>query len=468
MPAAIAPLRGGARALSEQDAARLRLSRRAAEGRPQRRGRHVLRAAARPFHARRTAAPDSRRAPMRRWTSRCSQHRHQAEYYAWQGNLKGAIDQFELASKAGDGNFYELPTSTRGCATLRRKSPTSSKAGFGRSELIPLPVPGIRDCPDLAGASPATASRRFGSVTTSRHGEPRAAAIAVPGGKPMKILVVDDHPLIQQALALTPPADPRRGRGAAPRSTAPQTLTALARHPDCTLVLLDLALPGAHGLDLLAELRRDYPRLPIVVLSATHDRATVGAALAAGARGYVAKTASAGGAARRDPHGARRRTRRHLRPGAPRPQFPAFPGAGARPHAAAGRRAAAAVQGQAQQADLPRPAAVRRARSRSTSARSCARSTSTRARRRSSSSRARGVDVDALAARTDARRRVAAVAMSPCAPPGAARARPRRPGGDALRARPPDVAVDGPGRADLVRGHVAARSSPPPMLAWSR
>ena len=57
-------------------------------------------------------------------------------------------------------------------------------------------------------------------------------------------------------------------------------------------MLLDLALPGARGLDLLAELRHDHPQLPIVVLSATHDRATVGAALAAGARGYVSKTAS--------------------------------------------------------------------------------------------------------------------------------------------------------------------------------
>ena len=71
-----------------------------------------------------------------------------------------------------------------------------------------------------------------------------------------------------------------------------QTLTLLARHPDCDLVLLDLTLPGARGLDLLAELRRDRPLLPIVVLSATHDRATVGAAIAAGARGFIAKTAS--------------------------------------------------------------------------------------------------------------------------------------------------------------------------------
>ena len=107
----------------------------------------------------------------------------------------------------------------------------------------------------------------------------------------MKILIVDDHPLILHALEqVLPQLDHRlevfgaRDRG--------ETLTLLARHPDCALVLLDLTLPGARGLDLLAELRRDRPQLPIVVLSATHDSATVGAAIAAGARGFVAKTAT--------------------------------------------------------------------------------------------------------------------------------------------------------------------------------
>ena len=107
----------------------------------------------------------------------------------------------------------------------------------------------------------------------------------------MKILVVDDHPLIQQALAHALPAL----HGAIDVLAAvdrEQALTALARHPDCALVLLDLTLPGAHGLDLLAQLRRDFPLLPVVVLSATHDRATVGAAMAAGAQGYIAKTST--------------------------------------------------------------------------------------------------------------------------------------------------------------------------------
>jgi DNA-binding NarL/FixJ family response regulator len=108
----------------------------------------------------------------------------------------------------------------------------------------------------------------------------------------MKILVVDDHPLIVHALTEVLPGldDDLDILAAANRD---ETLALLARHPDCAMVLLDLALPGVHGLDLLAELRRSFPFLPIVVLSATHDRATIGAALAAGARGFIAKTADA-------------------------------------------------------------------------------------------------------------------------------------------------------------------------------
>lgn len=108
----------------------------------------------------------------------------------------------------------------------------------------------------------------------------------------MKILIVDDHPLILSALSqLLPQLDrPVTVYGAADRD---ETYAMLAAHPDIVLVLLDLALPGTRGLEILGRLRRDFPRLPIAVLSATHDRATVESALAAGARGFIAKTASA-------------------------------------------------------------------------------------------------------------------------------------------------------------------------------
>ncbi len=107
----------------------------------------------------------------------------------------------------------------------------------------------------------------------------------------MKILVVDDHPLVQQALTHLLP---HLGRAVQVIGTGDpgEAYAALAAHPDCRLLLLDLALPGTRGLELLAALRRDFPRLPIAVISATHDRGTVDAALRAGARGFIAKTAS--------------------------------------------------------------------------------------------------------------------------------------------------------------------------------
>jgi DNA-binding NarL/FixJ family response regulator len=108
----------------------------------------------------------------------------------------------------------------------------------------------------------------------------------------MKILVVDDHPLVLSALSQLLPqvGCPVSVLGAVDRDEA---YALLAAHPDCALLLLDLALPGTRGFELFGALRRDFPRLPIAVLSATHDRATVEAALAAGARGFIAKTASA-------------------------------------------------------------------------------------------------------------------------------------------------------------------------------
>ncbi len=107
----------------------------------------------------------------------------------------------------------------------------------------------------------------------------------------MKLLVVDDHPLIVSALThLLPQLDrPVSVLGAADRDEA---YALLAAHPDVALVLLDLALPGNRGLEVFGRMRLDFPRLPIAVLSATHDRATVASVLAGGARGFIAKTAS--------------------------------------------------------------------------------------------------------------------------------------------------------------------------------
>lgn len=107
----------------------------------------------------------------------------------------------------------------------------------------------------------------------------------------MKILVVDDHPLILGALAaLLPQLDDTIVVRAA--AGASEAVAILDGEPDVRLVLLDLGLPGQRGQDLLADFLLDYPGVPVVILSATHDDATVTAALAAGAHGFIAKTAS--------------------------------------------------------------------------------------------------------------------------------------------------------------------------------
>ena len=48
-------------------------------------------------------------------------HRHQAEYYAWLGNLGGAVVQLELAVKAGDGDFYQASVAERRLRDLRQE-----------------------------------------------------------------------------------------------------------------------------------------------------------------------------------------------------------------------------------------------------------------------------------------------------------------------------------------------------------
>jgi predicted Zn-dependent protease len=48
-------------------------------------------------------------------------HRHQAEYFAWAGNLRAAVLQMELAAKAGDGDFYQYSVVETRLRTLRRE-----------------------------------------------------------------------------------------------------------------------------------------------------------------------------------------------------------------------------------------------------------------------------------------------------------------------------------------------------------
>ena len=107
----------------------------------------------------------------------------------------------------------------------------------------------------------------------------------------MKVLLIDDHPLILTALqgviqgigthvSVVGVAGARAAR------------EALAADPGFDLVLLDLRLGDADGFELLVELRNGWPAIPVVVVSASDHSADVIRAIDLGAMGFVPKRAS--------------------------------------------------------------------------------------------------------------------------------------------------------------------------------
>lgn len=107
-----------------------------------------------------------------------------------------------------------------------------------------------------------------------------------------KMLVIDDHPLVVSALqALVGAIDPAvECHGAAGIGEA---LALLATGPGIDLVLLDLTLDDAVGMQGLEALRATAPELPVVVLSAHDDLQDMVAAVDLGAMGYISKRTGA-------------------------------------------------------------------------------------------------------------------------------------------------------------------------------
>ncbi len=106
----------------------------------------------------------------------------------------------------------------------------------------------------------------------------------------MKILVIDDHVLIRQAMHGVL-RKLRRDAVVLEAANYKQAKQAIADNHDIGLILLDLTLPDRDGLSVLSELREDFPAISVVVLSAVQDPANVRKALDLGALGYIPKSA---------------------------------------------------------------------------------------------------------------------------------------------------------------------------------
>ena len=108
-------------------------------------------------------------------------------------------------------------------------------------------------------------------------------------GSAIRILVVDDHPVVRQGVAGLVGGQPDMsivGQASNGREAIKQFRT---HHPD--IVLMDLQMPEMNGLDALMAIRDEAPEARIIVLTTYTGDAQVLRAIKAGARGYLLKSA---------------------------------------------------------------------------------------------------------------------------------------------------------------------------------
>jgi DNA-binding NarL/FixJ family response regulator len=105
------------------------------------------------------------------------------------------------------------------------------------------------------------------------------------------VLIADDHPLFREALQVAlGEALREEQKTVLEASSMGEACELAAAHGDIDLVLMDLRMPGMEGMSGLLDFRRRFPALPLVVVSASDDRALIQEAVAFGASGYIPKS----------------------------------------------------------------------------------------------------------------------------------------------------------------------------------
>lgn len=108
---------------------------------------------------------------------------------------------------------------------------------------------------------------------------------------PLRIILADDHQMVRQGCRILLEREGLEVVGEAGEGREAVEL-AKAKAPD--VIVLDLSMPGLNGLDAAREILQACPRTHIVLLTMYAEEDQILAALAAGIRGYVAKTRAAG------------------------------------------------------------------------------------------------------------------------------------------------------------------------------
>ncbi|MFC3034865.1 response regulator [Pseudoalteromonas fenneropenaei] len=107
----------------------------------------------------------------------------------------------------------------------------------------------------------------------------------------VQAIIADDHPLFRSALqqAAAQVISSERIREA---STLMELHSLLTQHPETELLFLDLTIPGAKGLQGLAEIRNQYPDILVIMVSANENSDIIAKAMALGASAYIPKSSS--------------------------------------------------------------------------------------------------------------------------------------------------------------------------------
>lgn len=105
----------------------------------------------------------------------------------------------------------------------------------------------------------------------------------------MKIVIADDHDLVRDALATLIERD-QPGSEVLRASNFEEALAFTTSHNNLDLVLLDVYMPGMNGLQSLKQIVKQFPEVPVVLMSGTVRRNDVDTGFENGARGFIPKT----------------------------------------------------------------------------------------------------------------------------------------------------------------------------------
>ncbi len=103
----------------------------------------------------------------------------------------------------------------------------------------------------------------------------------------IKIIIVDDHPIVRRGLKQIIAEE--YDMEVVGEAESAQEALALVRRIDCDAVVLDITMPGRNGIDLLKQLKYEYPKLPILILSVHEEEQYASRVIKVGASGYLTK-----------------------------------------------------------------------------------------------------------------------------------------------------------------------------------